>query len=120
MKKVLVVEDNEINRKLIREMLTHGGYEVDEAASGREGIELARSWAPDLILMDIQLPGMDGISTMKRIREMPEYCNTPILALTSYAMAGDHERFVSEGFTGYIPKPVRVTDLLETLGRYLS
>lgn len=115
MKKILIVEDDESNRELLREILQSGGYRVIEARNGIEAIEKAKSDAPDLIIMDIQLPGMDGIAAMKKINELMMPKNIPIIALTGYAMKGDKGKFLSEGFADYLSKPVNFTALLETV-----
>jgi two-component system cell cycle response regulator DivK len=119
MKRVLVVEDNEMNLKLIKDILLHEGYDVIEAKSGWEGINKVEVEDVDLILMDIQLPEMDGIETMKRIKKIPKYGKIPIIALTSYAMKDDRDKFLSHGFTDYISKPIKIHVLLETVKKYL-
>ncbi len=119
MKRILVVEDNEINMKLCREIIRYGGYEMIEARDGNEAIEKAMKEMPNLICMDIQLPGMDGVTAMKKMKEYPELKDIPVIALTSYAMPGDKERFLSEGFDDYISKPMKVQEVLETIKKYL-
>ena len=106
MKRILVVEDNEANIYLISFILKKNDYKVIEARSGEEGIKLAVKEKPDLILMDIQLPGIDGLETTKRIRKLEAGRKTPIIALTSYAMTGDREKSLAAGCTGYIEKPI--------------
>ena len=106
MKKILVVEDNETNMYLWRRILKNGGYEVIPATSGEEAIELAIKEKPDLILMDIQLPGIDGLEATRRIRKSEVDGEIPIIAITSYAMTGDKEKALSAGYTGYIEKPI--------------
>jgi two-component system cell cycle response regulator DivK len=106
MKRILVVEDNERNMYLIGFILRNNGYEVIKARTGEEGIELANKEKPDLVLMDIQLPGIDGLETTRRIRESELDGDTPIVALTSYTMTGDREKALKAGCTGYLEKPI--------------
>ncbi len=119
MKRILVVEDNETNIYLIRFILTKSGYEVLEARTGEEGIELAIKEKPDLIIMDIQLPGIDGLETTKRIRESEVYGIVPIVALTSYAMTGDREKSLAAGCTGYIEKPLNPETFITEIEKFL-
>jgi two-component system, cell cycle response regulator DivK len=119
MKKVLVVEDNEKNRYLISFLLKGAGYDVIEAITGEEGTKKAIQERPDLILMDIQLPGIDGYETTRRIRASPEGTKIPIIALTSYAMSGDRERALAAGCTGYIEKPINPDTILDELRKYI-
>src|SRR5208337_1463191 len=100
--KILVIEDNENNRYLISFILNGAGYEVIEAFTGEEGVEKMTTEHPDLVLMDIQLPGIDGYETTRRIRATPGNKEIPIIALTSYAMTGDRERALAAGCTGYV------------------
>ena len=118
MPRVLVVEDNEKNMKLFRDLLQAKGYETLEATTGEEALELAGAHKPDLILMDVQLPGMDGVTALGRLRAEEETSGTTIVALTAQAMAGDRERFLEAGFDGYISKPVDVPDFLQAVERY--
>ncbi len=106
MKKVLVVEDNRDNLKLVTYALERAGYAVVAAASGEEGVELAARELPFFILMDINLPGIDGIETTRRIRSSKADGKVPIIAVTSYAMAGDRERIMAAGCNGCIEKPI--------------
>ena len=106
MKRILVVEDNETNMYLIRFILKKKGYEVIEAKTGEEGVALAAKEKPDLVIMDIDLPGIDGLEATRRIRESEEVGEISIVALTSYAMAGDKEKALNAGCTGYIKKPI--------------
>ena len=106
MKKILIVEDNEKNMYLISFILKKNGYDIIEATSGEQSVELAIKQKPDLILMDIQLPGIDGLEATKRIRESEADHEIPIIALTSYAMVGDRERAIAAGCTAYIEKPI--------------
>ncbi|MBI5641369.1 MAG: response regulator [Nitrospirae bacterium] len=105
-KKILVVEDNEKNKVLVRDILTYYGYEVLEAGNGEEGIRKARESHPDLILMDIQLPVMDGIAAGAILKHDPLTEKIKIIALTSFAMKGDREKILDAGFDAYIPKPI--------------
>lgn len=118
-KKVLVVEDNEGNMYLCSRILESGGYEVIPATSGEEGVELAIKEKPDLVLMDIQLPDMDGLEVTKKIRESEADGKIPIIALTSYAMTGDREKVLSAGCTGYIEKPINPETFLAEIKKYL-
>ena len=109
---ILVVEDNEKNMKLFRDVLQATGYATIEAATAEAAIELASSHTPGLILMDVQLPGMDGIDALARLRADDRTAAIPVLALTAQAMHGDRERFLDAGFDGYLSKPVDVVKLL--------
>ena len=119
MKKILVVEDNETNMYLIRFILRKSGYEVIEARSGEEGVELAIEEKPDLVIMDIQLPGIDGLEATKRIRNSEADEELPIVALTSYAMVGDKEKALKAGCTGYIEKPINPETFITEIEKYL-
>ncbi len=118
-KRILVVEDNETNLYLIRFMLEKSGYEVIEAREGAVGVELAGKEKPDLILMDIQLPDIDGLEATKRIRASEADSETPIIALTSYAMVGDKEKALAAGCTGYIEKPINTETFMAEIEKYL-
>jgi two-component system cell cycle response regulator DivK len=109
---ILVVEDNEMNMKLFRDVLVVEGYRALEATTGEEAITLATEHAPDLVLMDIQLPDLDGVEALRRLRTDERTATIPVLALTAQAMQGDRERFLAEGFDGYVSKPVNVRELL--------
>ena len=119
MKKILVVEDNEINIYLCSRIIKSSGYEVIEARTGEEGVALALKERPDLIIMDIQLPGIDGLETTKRIRQSEADDEIPIIALTSYAMAGDKKKALKAGCTGYVEKPINPDTLLGEIKKYL-
>ncbi len=119
MKRILVVEDNEKNMYLIGFILRNNGYEVIEARTGEEGVELVLKEKPDLVLMDIQLPGIDGLETTKRIRESEADGGLPIVALTSFAMTGDRERALAAGCTGYLEKPINPETFITSLEKYL-
>ena len=109
---ILVVEDNEKNMKLFRDVLHAKGYRTLEATTGERALELATEHLPDLVLMDIQLPDVDGVDALARLRADERSAAIPVLALTAQAMSGDRERFLAVGFDGYISKPVNVVELL--------
>ncbi len=115
---VLVVEDNEKNMKLFRDVLVATGYVTLEASTGEEALELARSHLPALVLMDVQLPGMDGVEALARLRGDERTAAIPVLALTAQAMHGDRERFLAAGFDGYLSKPVDVLELVRTVEEF--
>ncbi len=117
---VLVVEDNEKNMKLFRDVLQVSGYGTLEARSGEEALELAAAHAPALVLMDVQLPGIDGIEALARLRLDERTASIPVLALTAQAMHGDRERFLEAGFDGYLSKPVDVVELLRTVAEHCA
>ena len=117
-KRVLIVEDNEKNMKLVRDILQAVGYTPIEASSGEEAIALATAEAPALVLMDIQLPDLDGAAALQRLRADERTARVPVLALTAQAMQGDRERFLAAGFDGYLSKPIDVDELIETVRRY--
>ncbi len=119
MKRILVVEDNEKNMYLIGFILRNSGYEIIEARTGEEGVELAIKEKPDLVLMDIQLPGIDGLETTRRIRESEVVGGVPIVALTSYAMTGDREKALNAGCTGYLEKPINPETFMADIEEYL-
>lgn len=106
MAKILIIEDNEQNLYLETFIMQKNGHEVIQARKGETGIELAAQTLPDLILLDIQLPGMDGYTVAEKLRTDPAIANTPIIAVTSYAMPGDRERALEAGCTSYIEKPI--------------
>jgi CheY-like chemotaxis protein len=120
MKKILVVEDNEANRYMLSFLLKKNGFEVIEANNGEEGVRLTLSEKPDLIVMDIDLPGIDGLEATRKIRESEADGQIPIVAFTSYAMVGDREKALAAGCTGYIEKPIDPETFLEEIGKYLS
>ncbi len=119
-KTILIVEDNELNMKLVRGLLTMGKYSTLEAVDGETGIRLAHEHQPDLILMDIQLPGMDGLEATRLIREDPALKDVPVVALTSYAMQGDEDKAKDAGCSGYISKPIDTRRFLETVSQYFQ
>jgi two-component system cell cycle response regulator DivK len=117
---VLVVEDNEKNMKLFRDVLAATGFRTLEATTGEQAVALACEHAPDLVLMDIQLPDFDGIEALGRLRADERTASLPVLALTAQAMEGDRERFLAAGFDGYLSKPVNVADFVATVERYCA
>jgi two-component system, cell cycle response regulator DivK len=118
-KRILVVEDTEDNRQIIRDLLTSVGYELIEAADGAEGVAMAQSHRPDLILMDIQLPEMDGYEATRRIRAIPDLAQVPIIAVTSYALSGDEAKTRAAGCDGYVAKPFSPRQLLAKIREFL-
>ncbi|MBX7255208.1 MAG: response regulator [Candidatus Hydrogenedentes bacterium] len=119
-KKVLVIEDNEQNLYLVTFMLEKKGYEVVQARDGLQGIDLAGKIAPTLILLDIQLPGMDGYEVAQALRSNPAITGVPIIAVTSYAMVGDRERALEAGCTGYIEKPINPETFIADVERHVT
>ena len=119
-KKVLVVEDDEMNMELVGALLKLGEYQMLEAGDAETGIQVARDHQPDLILIDIQLPWMDGLSATRIIKTDPELKEIPVVALTAYAMQEDEERAKSAGCCGYITKPIDVKHFLEKISGYMS
>jgi len=117
--KVLVVEDNERNRYLISFLLKGDGFEVIEAFCGEDAVGMAIREHPDLVLMDIQLPGIDGYETTRRIRASPGGGKVPIIALTSYAMTGDRERSLAAGCTGYVEKPINPDTIIGEIRAFM-
>ncbi|MBF0564962.1 MAG: response regulator [Nitrospirae bacterium] len=118
--KILIVEDNANNRLLLKAVLTYYGYAVLEAANGEEGLRLAREEKPGLIIMDIQMRVMDGITAVKALKADPSTKNIKTIAVTSYAMKGDRENFLDAGFDGYLAKPIDTRQLPETIKHYLA
>ena len=117
--RVLVVEDNSLNLKLVRDVLLHAGFDVVEARSGEDGIARALAYKPDIILMDLQLPGIDGTQAMRTIKGSPVGSHIPIVALTAFAMSEDRERALRDGFDGYLIKPISVRDLPRQVTEFL-
>lgn len=118
-KRILVVEDQDDNRQIIRDLLSAKGYELVEATTGEEGLKLAATGKPDLILMDIQLPGMDGYEVTRRIKANPELNAIPIIVVTSYALSGDDKKAFDAGCNGYVTKPFSPRVLLAKIREFL-
>jgi two-component system cell cycle response regulator DivK len=117
--RILVVEDNPKNLKLVRDVLRFSGYEVIEATSGEDGVRLAASEEPDLILMDLQLPDIDGAEALRRIRAGERTREVPVVAVTAFAMDHDREHAFASGFSGYVEKPISVRRLPEQIRDFL-
>ena len=117
---ILIVDDNEQNRKLARDVLQFAGFRTLEAAGGIEGLSLAVEHRPDLILMDIRMPDMNGTETVRMLREDERTAAIRVVALTSSTMKGDRERFLGDGFDGYLEKPIRVREFPEQVRSYLA
>jgi two-component system cell cycle response regulator DivK len=117
---ILVVEDNERNLKLLRDVLEYAGYDVRVARTAEDGITLAVSEPPDLVLMDLQLPGIDGMEALRRLRESPRTADIPVVAVTAQAMKQDRERALDAGFNGYLEKPITVRAFPDQVRRFLS
>ena len=118
--RILVVEDNERNLKLIRDVLQFAGYEIVEAKSGEQGVALAQDCEPDLVLMDLQLPQMDGTEALRLLRESPRTRDVPVVAVTAFAMREDRERAFGAGFDGYLQKPISIRALPEQVRGFLA
>jgi two-component system, cell cycle response regulator DivK len=122
--RILVVEDNAMNLKLVRDVLRHAGYDVVEARTGEEGVELAVQCEPDLVLMDLQLPGIDGLEALRQLRAAGlaggSDHHVPVVAVTAFAMKEDHARAAEAGFDGYVEKPISVRALPEQVKAFLS
>lgn len=118
--KILVVEDNEKNRVLVRDILKYHGYEVIEAEDGKEGVKMAKEHRPDLILMDMQMPVMNGFSAAKVLRADPDTRAIRLIAVTSFTMKGDREKILDAGFDDYIAKPINTRKLPELVASCLS
>ena len=117
---ILIVEDNEKNRKLVRDVLQVKGYQTIESESAEEGIKLALAQSPALILMDIQLPGIDGITALKKLRADPKTQDIPVIAITASAMTHNRQTMLAEGFDGYQTKPIALKDFLGEVERVLT
>jgi two-component system, cell cycle response regulator DivK len=115
---ILIVEDNEKNLKLVRDLLQVKGYHTLEAGTAELGIELASHHTPQLILMDIQLPGVDGVTALGQLRADPATAKIPVIALTAFAMQDERQRFRSAGFDGYLVKPINIRELLTVVGAF--
>jgi len=119
-KTILIVEDDQKNMTLFRDLLQVSGYKTVEATDGKQGVELAKSKKPDLILMDVQLPVMDGLEATRILKADTTTGNIPILALTARAMSGDKEMILQTGCDGYLAKPVDIKELVKEVAKYLS
>lgn len=119
MHKILLVEDNERNRKLVRTILEFRGYEVIECDDGAPSLELAREHQPALVLMDIQLPTMDGITALRRLRGDPQTASIPVVAVTASVTPGERDKVVAAGFNGYVSKPIDVTTFGEMVDSHI-
>ena len=117
---ILIVEDNEKNRRLVRDVLQFKGYQTIESETGEEGLELARSRQPAFVLMDIQLPGMDGITALKRLRDAPATRGIRVMAVTASAMTQDRRTILAAGFDAYQSKPINVKAFLEAVQELLA
>jgi CheY-like chemotaxis protein len=120
MKAVLVVEDDELNLKLVRELLEFSGFETLEATNGLEALDVVRKKQPSLVLMDIQMPGMDGLEATRRIKADPQTRDIPVVALTSSAMKGDKEAILAAGCDAYMSKPIDIHRLLDLIKGFFS
>jgi CheY-like chemotaxis protein len=117
---ILIIEDNEKNRKLVRDVLQVKGYRTIESETAEDGLKLALDKSPALVLMDIQLPGMDGITALKQLRANPQTKSVPVIAITASAMTNNRQAMLAEGFDGYQSKPISVKDFLGELERVLA
>ncbi len=115
---ILIVEDNDKNLKLVRDLLRVKGYRTLEAGTAEEGIRLAGAHRPHLILMDVQLPGMDGMTAVGHLKGEPGTAAIPVIALTAFAMKGDQDRLLQAGFDGYLMKPINIKEFLEQVRQY--
>lgn len=118
--KILLVEDNPVNRRLAEFLLRSHGYLVSEAATAQEAFEIMKTERPDLIVMDIQLPEMDGLEATRKLKEDPSLCDIPVVAVTSYAMKGDREKALAAGCVGYVTKPIDKTIFIEEVDSHLG
>ncbi len=117
---VLVVEDNNLNMKLFNDVLQMGGCNVLQAKDGTQGWELAREHRPDLIVMDIQLPGIDGLEVTKWLKDDENLKSIPVIAVTAFAMKGDEEKILESGCDAYITKPISMSNFLQTIERFVN
>jgi CheY-like chemotaxis protein len=117
---VLIVEDNEKNRKLVRDVLTFKGYEVIESETGEEGVRLAQERRPSLVLMDIRLPGIDGVEALRRLRAEENTREISVMAMTASVMSEDRQKIMAAGFDGYQSKPINVTDFVTAVAQLLE
>jgi two-component system cell cycle response regulator DivK len=120
MTKVLIAEDNPVNRELLREVLENRGYEVEEACDGEEALEMVERVRPDVLLLDLGMPKLDGFGVVRKLRENPQLAALPVMAVTAYAMREDREKVLEAGFDGYLSKPINAVLLAEELERLLG
>jgi two-component system cell cycle response regulator DivK len=120
MSTILIVEDNEKNMKLVRDILQHKGHRTLETASGEDGVRLAREHRPDLVLMDIQLPDIDGVTALRRLREDPALERMPVLAISASVMPDEQQKIVASGFDHYITKPIVLKTFVESIQHFLT
>jgi len=119
-KRILVIEDTEDNRQIIRDLLTSAGYDIVEAVTGEEGVAMAAKHRPDLILMDMQLPVLDGYEATRRIKANPELATIPVIAVTSYALTGDEAKTREAGCNAYVAKPFSPRQLLAIVREFVG
>jgi len=117
---ILIVEDNDKNRKLVRDVLTFKGYEVIESETGEEGVRLAQERRPSLVLMDIRLPGIDGVEALRRLRAEETTRGISVMAMTASVMSEDRQKIMAAGFDGYQSKPINVTDFVAAVAQLLA
>jgi two-component system cell cycle response regulator DivK len=117
---VLIVDDNDMNVKLARDVLRFAGFRTLEAGTGGDGVAMATEHLPDVVLMDIRLPDMEGTAAVRLLKDDAKTAKIPVVALTSFAMKGDRERFLSEGFDGYLEKPISVKEFPEQVRSFLE
>ncbi len=117
---ILIVEDNDKNRKLVRDVLTFKSYEVIETETGEEGVRLARERCPSLVLMDIRLPGIDGMEALRQLRAEPTTREIPVMAMTASVMSEDRQRIMGAGFDAYQGKPIEVSDFVAAIAQLLE
>ena len=119
-KRILVIEDQEDNRQIVRDLLTSAGYDLIEAVTGEDGVSMAETQRPDLILMDVQLPGLDGHEATRRIKANHALRHIPIIVVTSYALSGDEAKAREAGCDDYVAKPFSPRELLAKIRQHLS
>ncbi|MGA6983503.1 MAG: response regulator [Candidatus Sulfotelmatobacter sp.] len=118
--KILIAEDNAVNRELLRELLEMRGFEVFEACNGKEALEMIESVCPDLLVLDLGMPVLDGFGAIEKIRANPQLAHLPVLAATAYAMRGDRDQVLKAGFDGYVSKPINSTALNQEIDRLMG
>lgn len=120
MSKILIVEDNEMNMRLFSDLLKSKGYDVLQCLDGKKALGIVKDQHPDLVLMDIQMPGISGLEVTALIRKTPEVADTKIVAVTAFAMKGDEQKIIDGGCNGYLAKPIAVADFLQTVDNFLK